>query len=178
MGRQPERTGVGGKWPAPAGAVGLRGSSTVVGLHFAGVAAGGSGFAGSVPIAGKVQLEGLWMEAGLPSPVGDLHELQLAIATGVPASQAAVDAGEQLFPRGSSLGGEASTIFWCGGDAGVFVPLTTVVAMNGRRFIGRVTNRHALTGSEFYIGLVMHRVVGGSTAGDPPFLSGEEIKLQ
>ena len=178
MGRVPERTGVGGKWATPSGGVGLRASSTIVGLHFAAVAAGGGGYAGSVPIAGKVQLEGVWLVAGITVGSGELHQFQLAIATEIPASQADMDAGEQLFPRASTLAGEGSTLLFGLWGGGMVIPVTTLIAMNGRRFIGRVTNRHGATASTFYVGLVLHRVIGGSTAGDPPFLLGEEVELR
>ena len=180
--QRPPRTG----GPSPAKlaagvssvAVGLRASSTIVGLHFAAVAGGGVGFAGSAPIAGKVQLEGFWWVCNTTPAAGELHELQLAIDSEVPGNQVAVDAGEQLFARASTVAGEGSTIYGFVYGSGWFMPLTTVVAMNGRRFIGRIKNLSAAAASAFYVGLVMHQVVGGALSGDPAFLSGEEVEMR
>lgn len=159
-------------------AVGLRASSTLVGLGFGAIAQTATGLAGSAPIAGKVQLEGIWIVSGVLPVAGGLHRLQLAIDSEVPSTAGDVDAGEQLFTRANTIAGELSTIDFGGLGQDMWLPLTTVVAMNGRRFIGRIVNQSTAAAGGFYVGLVMHRVYGGASSGDPAFLSGEEVELR
>lgn len=169
------RPGVPPKSGAGDAAIGLRSSSTIVGLSFGTIAATATGYGGSVPIAGKVQLEGAYFVCPVLPDAGVLHYAQLGIASDVPTTQAEVDGAEQLFPRASNVVGEASTILLGGLGEDVFLPLSTVVVMNGRRFIGRATNKSTVAPGGFYVALLMHRVYGGSVAGDPAFLSGEEV---
>lgn len=156
-------------------AIGLRASSTVVGLYFGSAGAAATVYAGSAPIAGKVQLEALWIESGGPGLTGALDEVQLGLANAVPTSDAEVDASEALFSRASQVSGDQKTIYVRGGGASVVIPLSTVLVCNGRRFVGRFKNGGAVAATRMYVGLVMHRVYGGSSSGDPAFLSGEEV---
>lgn len=165
-----------GKMVGPDGAIGVRASSTVVGLHFASIGAATLGFGGSAPIAGKVQLEGIIFMAGSSAPAEDPHRFQMALASDVPASAADLDAAEQMFPRISQLVATRNFIILDLGSLSFWLPVTTVLAMNGRRLVGGFYNGHAANAMDGYVGFVMHRVYGGASSGDPAFLSGEEVE--
>lgn len=156
------------------GARGLWSTSTVVGLHFQSLAAAGSGFAGTAPIAGKVQLEGLFLSIRSAAAAEDPMRLQLAIGSNVPSTQAGIDGEEQMFPRASQAADSRYDLVLVASGGGFFLPVSTVLMMNGRRIVGRWYNGASAT-DDFYVGLILHRVIGGDERGDPGFLSGEEI---
>lgn len=157
------------------GAEAIISTSTIVGLHWLSIPATGNGFAGSDPIAGKVELEGIVFSVqGVPAGE-DPHRFQLAIATEVPADQAAVDAGDQLFPRASQAADSRFDVVVCWGDAGFFLPVGAIVVLDGRRFIGRWYNGATAAG-DAYIGLVLHGVSGGTRASMAGFMEGEPVK--
>lgn len=156
-------------------ALGLLSSSTFVGLHWQSVAAGGSGFAGSAPIAGKVELEGLIVGPQRVPAAEDPHRFQLGLASDVPASQAAMDAAEQLFARVSQADDSRFDLVVAWGDAGLFVPIGPVLAVNGRRIVGRWYNG-ATGAGDAWVGVTLHKVVGGAGQPDPGFLSGERVQ--
>lgn len=158
-------------WPP---AVAVRSSSTVVGLHWQSVAGAGSGFAGSPPIAGKVELEGILISVQKVPAAGDPHRFRLAIATEIAASQAAIDGEHQLFPYASSATDSRYDLVVAWGDAGLFFPVETVLALNGRRIVGRWYNGSAVV-ADAYLGLVLHGVIGGESLGAPGFLVGEPV---
>ena len=182
-------TGISGAAPAgpPAGmvaptaigsladaAVGLRGSSTVIGLHWQSVAAGVSGFVGSLPIAGKVRLEQLyWVQAQSADPE-DPHRLQIGLGSDVPTTQAELDAAEPMFPQASQLFATRYSLLMCSVRRQLVLPVSTIVKMNGRRFVAGFYNGAAGV-TDVYVALVVHRVVGGAGGGDPSFLMGEPI---
>lgn len=169
-----------GEGPAPTrfgqgeAAVGLGSTSTIVGLHFQSVANAASSFAGTAPIAGKVQLEGVYISVGTGSVREDPHRFQLAIATNVPSSQAGIDAEEQVFPRSSQAVDSRFDLPVFGIVQDLFLPVTTGLVLNGRRIVCRFYCGSTAT-IDAYVGLILHRVSGGGTAGDPGFLSGEEV---
>lgn len=156
------------------GAVGLKGSSTLVGLHFESIATTALGLAGSVPIAGKVALEFVKIGFRDSAVLEDPHRFQLALASGIPANQAALDSGEQLFPQASSAAGSKACVMVFSSSEGFFVPVTTVVQLNGRRIVCGWYNGATTTG-DAYVLLGVHRVLGGAGGGDPSFLSGEPV---
>jgi hypothetical protein len=144
-------------------------------LHFESIAASSWGLAGTVPIAGKVQLEGLILFAGSTHVAEDPHMVQLALGTEIPATQAALLGEEQLFPRASQAVGAMSGFPVNAYYAMLFVPVTTVVSFNGRRLLGGFYNGNGVSAMDGYVGVLMHRIYGGSSSGDPAFLSGEEV---
>lgn len=156
-------------------AAALLSSSTVVGLHWQSVGAGASGFAGSAPIAGKVELEGLLLGPQRVPVAEHPHRFQLGLSSEVPVSQAEMDAAEQLFPRASQAEASRFDLVVAWGDGGLFLPVGSVLAMGGRRIVGRWYNGAAGTGDAF-VGVVLHRIIGGAGMGEPGFLSGEPVR--
>lgn len=154
--------------------IALLSSSTIVGLHWQSVATVASGFAGSAPIDGKVELEGVVISVQKVPAAEDPHRFQLAVASDVPTTQAEVDAGDQLFPRASQAAGSRFDVVVAWGDAGFFLPVGTIVALNGRRFIGRWYNGSTAS-ADAYIGLVLHGVYGGWRGSYASFLAGEQV---
>lgn len=155
-------------------AIAVLSSSTIVGLHWQSVAAAGSGFAGSAPIEGVVELEGLVFSVQKVPAGEDPHRFQIAVASDVPASQGDVDAGDQLFPRASQAVDSRFDVIVAWGDAGFFLPVGTIVGLYGRRFVGRWYNG-ATAAADAYVGLVVHGVYGGRLGGYGSFLSGEHV---
>lgn len=157
------------------GAVGLRSTSTIVGLHFQSVSPSAMAFAGSAPIAGKVQLEGIIAVVDIVSAGEDPHRVQLALASDVPTTQAELDAAEQMFPRASQASDSRFSFIVSGKGGQAFFPIGTALVLNGRRIVGGFYNGHATSPEDVYVGLILHRVTGGESAGDPGFLTGEEV---
>ena len=159
------------------GAEALISSSTIVGLHFSAIPSTGNGFVGSAPVPGKVELEGIVFSVqGVPA-AEDPHRFQLAIASEVPSNQEDVDAGDQLFPRASQLAESRHDIVVAWGDAGFFLPVGSIVHLNGRRFIARWFNGNVLSaGGDAYLGIVVHGVSGGTGASMAGFLEGEPVR--
>jgi len=154
--------------------IALASSSTIVGLHFQSIGALSVGFAGSAPIAGRVQLQGLWWQFNVASGNVDPHRIQMAVGSNVPTTQAELDAGEAMFPRASQVAESRFAFVFFRSDDSRFVPVGTVLALNGRRIVGGFFNGSGST-IDAYVGLVLQRIVGGVQSGDPPFLEGEEI---
>lgn len=163
--------GAGGRGVAAA----LLSSSTLVGLHWQSVGAGASGFAGSAPIAGKVELEGLLLGPQRVPVAEDPHRFQLGLLSDVPVNQGEMDAGEQLFPRVSQAEASRFDLVVAWGDAGLFLPVGSVLAMSGRRIVGRWYNGSSVA-CDAFVGVVLHRVIGGAGMGEPGFLCGESVQ--
>lgn len=157
-----------------APAIALLSTSTIVGLHWQSVGAGASGFVGSAPIDGLVELEGLVFSVQGVPVAEDPHRFQIAIASEVPSAQADVDAGDQLFPRASQAGDSRFDIVVAWGNAGFFLPVGAVVALFRRRFVARWYNGGTGT-ADAYVGLVLHGVFAGSRATYAGFGAGEFI---
>ena len=155
-------------------AVGLRGSSTILGVHFQSVGAATLSIGGTLPIAGKVQLEGLWLMTAASAAVLDPHRFQCTLDSEVPADQAGLDGGEQLFPGASNLSVSKNSLMYTGDVASFFVPVTTLLKMNSRRLIVGWTNGGG-GASDAYFAFVLHRVIGGQGGGDPHLFSSEEV---
>lgn len=156
-------------------AVGWRSSSTIVGLHWESVAAGGTAFVGSAPVAGKVRLEGVLLSVDRGPVAEDPHRVQLAVATDVPGSQDELDAAEQIFPRASQAVASRFAVVLPSAVGALFVPVGGVVGLHGRRFVGGFYNGDARS-IDVYVGLVVHRVSGGAFLGRFGFLWGEAVR--
>ena len=157
-----------------AGGVGLRSTSTVVGLHWSSVGAGSAAFVGCAPIAGKVRLEGVLFVFDRGPLAEDPHRVQLAVASDVPSTQAEMDDGVQLFPRASQTSAGRYAMAWPAAAGALFLPVGGVVAMGGRRFVGGFYNGDSRA-IDAYVGLVVHRVSGGAIVGRFGFLFGEPV---
>lgn len=156
-------------------AVALTGSSTIVGLHWEAVAAGGTGFVGSVPLPGKVQVTGVLLSADRGSVVEDPHRFHFAVATGVPGSLWELDGEQQVFAAGSQSSGERSGVVVCGEIASVFLPVSSVIGFHGRRLVGGFYNGNSRA-VDAYAAFVVHRVSGGALVQAFGFLWGESVR--
>jgi len=157
-------------------AVGLRSTSTILGFHFESIAAGAVAFEGTVPIAGKIILDALWWDIGVGAVETDPHRIQLAMATDTPGTQAAMDGEEQVFTQASSAVVSKSRLVTGSGGAGPLLVIGRELVLKGRRLVCGLFNGNAATTTDAYVGLVVHRVVGGQAGGDSGFLVGEEVR--
>lgn len=163
-----------GAGEAEGDAVGLWSTSTIVGLHWESVAAAGSGFAGSSPIAGKVELEGVVFGPQKVPAGEDPHRFRFGVATSVPSTEDGLAAEVQLFPRSSQAAGSRNDVVVAWGDLGFFLPVSTLINMMGRRLVGRWYNGSTST-ADAYVAFVLHEVVGGESGGLGGFLLGEAV---
>lgn len=156
-------------------AVALRGSSTILGIHFLSVGAGALSIGATEPLAGKVQLSGLWLQVLALPVVEDPHRFQIVLSSTLPTDQAGLDGGEQVFPRGSNQSESKNTLLYLGGTSGIFIPVSSLLLMNTRRLVCGWTNGGTIT-ADGYLGFVAHRVIGGVGGGDPHFLLSQEVE--
>lgn len=171
----PDATQIENMDQAPAKAVAILSSSTIVGLHWQSVAPGTSGYAASAPIEGKLELEGVLIAPqGIPADA-DPHRFQLAVASDLPSTQAEIDAADQLFPRASQAIATRYCLIIPWGSAGLFLPVGSVLAPAGRRIVGRWYNGATST-ADAYISLVVHGLSGGEHTTHAAFLSGEPVE--
>lgn len=155
--------------------VALRSTSTIVGMWFNSVTALGDGFSSTDPISGKVQLEGLFVSMGGSTGASLSHRLTLAIRSEQATSQNEIEVSELVFPRAGGGVIRVGRLAFPGPAGQFFIPLNTVLAINGRRLVGMWENGDSVV-QDFYVGLVLHRVEGGESTGDPGFLSGESVR--
>lgn len=163
-----------GRQDAVGEAVAHWSTSTIVGLHWESVAAGGTGFVGTSPIAGKIELEGLLFGPQKVPAGEDPHRFRLGVATTVPGSELVLAAEVQLFPRASQAVDFPADVVVAWGDAGLFLPVSTLINMMGRRIVGRWYNGATVAG-DAYVGIVLHEVVGGEGGPAGGFLLGEPV---
>lgn len=155
-------------------AVAIVSTSTVVGLHWQSVAAGADGFVASAPIEGKVELEGILITPQGVPVLEDPHRFQVALGSSLAVDQAGMDAGIQLFPRGSQASGSRYDLVVAWGSAGLYLPIGAGLNVNGLRFLGRWYNGGA-SSADAYLGIWLHLLVGGEPSLNTGFLSGEFI---
>lgn len=165
--------GEGDKPGAPA--IVLRGTGTIVGMYFSVVAHNATGFAGTVPIPGKIELVWVRFDTRGPADFDDFVRFQLAIANEIPASQGELDQADQLFPNATSRPGTESSLLYTLPYFTVPLPVGAILAMNGRRFVGGFYNPYA-TSSEAHAVLGIRGVLGGEARAGVSFLSGDWLE--
>jgi len=161
--------------PVEPPAVAFSSTSTVVGLHWASAASTAVSFAGTAPLTGNIQLEGVFFAVRSGPGLEDPHRLQLAIATNVPGNQAALDAGVQIFPRAGQTPGIESALLLTLLNGGMYFPVSTVINVDGMRIVGGFYNASGSV-QDLYVPIVLRGVAGGDVGALPTFLQGPVVE--